>query len=220
MVSNPNALFWVNQMLILETEERMTYYTRINKMIDNTIVIAHPVNENRQPLNEASGKRVEVKIYNDQKEGYVFAAVLKFENKDLCFVKPEAASLKKIQRRQFFRVTASLDLSLDIEQAGSFNFTTFDLSGGGVSFFSLNTDMLKLNDVVGGRLYLGKKTGRSEILFRAKIVNIRKDVDSRPKIALNFTRIKENHRDEIIQYCITRQLEMRRILGEHLAMRK
>ncbi|KIL34717.1 hypothetical protein SD71_16750 [Cohnella kolymensis] len=220
MVSNPNALFWVNQMLILETEDRMTYYTRIVKVTDNSVIIVHPVNENRQPLNQASGKRVEMKIYNDQKEGYVFETVLKFDNNELCFVKPDAASLNKIQRRQFFRVTASLSLSLDIEETGSFNFTTYDVSGGGVSFYSLNTEMFNMNDVVGGRLYLPKKLGKTEILFRAKIVTIRKDVDSRPKIALNFTRIKENHRDDIIQYCITRQLEMRRILGEHLAMRK
>lgn len=220
MAPNPDALFWVNQMLILETEDRMTYYTRILKMADSSIIIANPVNENRQLLNQASGKRVEMKIYNDQKEGYVFDTLLKFENKELSFVKPDAASLKKIQRRQFFRVTASLDLSLDIEEEGSFNYTTYDVSGGGISFFSLNTDMFKINDVVGGRLYLARKTGRMEILFRAKIVNIRKDIDSRPKIALSFNRIKEIHRDEIIQYCIARQLEMRRILGENLAMRK
>lgn len=219
MVPNPNSLFWNNQMLILETDDGVSYYTRILNTDEDSIKIVHPVNGNREPMNEAPGKQVHIKIYNDQKEGYVFDTILMFENNDLCFRKPPSSSIEKVQRRQYFRVTASLNITLELEPEHTVDFYTYDISGGGVSFFSLHTDLFKLNEVVTGRLYLPKKTGRVEVQFRAKIVNIRKDVDSRPKIALEFVRIKENHRNEIIQYCIARQLEMRKVLGEHLSMR-
>jgi c-di-GMP-binding flagellar brake protein YcgR len=216
MTPSEKALLWDNQALILECEDRTIYYTRIIGIKENTIFIQYPVNKDNVPMNQVKEKQVSVSFYNDRKEQYVFDTTLKYDSENVCFTNPDtgSGSIQKVQRRQYFRVPASLQIWLETESGDKQSFITDDISGGGVAFWARSTNISSVNNEVAGGIYLDGKSGEIEIPFRARIVNIRTDSNARTRVAIQFTDMMESQRDKIINYCLKRQIEIRNRLGE------
>jgi c-di-GMP-binding flagellar brake protein YcgR len=210
---------WNNQTLILETEERATYYTRIIKITENTIFVEYPLNKEHAPMNQPGEKQVSVYFYDDNKEKYMFQTILKYQNKKMLFSTPDADSILKVQKRQYFRVPASLSFWLETNPGDKRTFKTDDVSGGGLSFTCLKTDTFKANDIVAGGIDLDGKQEKTQILFRAKIVKGTMDSNENRRIAVEFIDMKDSQRSRIIQYCINRQIEIRNVLGNQRSTR-
>lgn len=210
---------WNNQTLILETEDRATYYTRIINIAENTIFVEYPLNKDHAPMNQPGEKQVSVYFYNDRKEKYMFYTILEYQNKKILFSKPDADSIQKVQKRQYFRVPASLSFWLETDSGDKRTFKTDDVSGGGVSFTCLKTDTFKVNDIVAGGIYLDGKQQKMQILFRAKIVKGTMDSNENRRIAVEFIDMKDSQRSRVIQYCINRQIEIRNVLGNQPSTR-
>jgi c-di-GMP-binding flagellar brake protein YcgR len=204
---------WDNQALILECEDRAIYYTRIIEIKEDTVFIQYPVNKDRVPMSQVKEKHVSISFYNDLKEQYVFDSTLNY-SENVFFTKPDNTdSIQKVQRRQHFRVPVSLHIWLETASEGKHSFMTDDLSGGGVSFWALNTDISKVDNEVAGGIYLNGESGKIEIPFRASIVNVRTDLSASTRVALQITDIMESQRDKIISYCLKMQIELRKMFG-------
>jgi c-di-GMP-binding flagellar brake protein YcgR len=205
---------WVNQTLILESEDTATFFTRIIHIAENTISVEYPVNKDHVPMNQPGEKQVSVYFYNDSKEKYMFHTILKYENKKIVFSKPDADSIRKVQKRQYLRVPASLSFWLETDSGDKRGFKTDDVSGGGLSYICLKTDTFKVSDTVAGGINLDTKYEKTRILFKAKIVNVRIDSNDNRRIAVEFIEMKDSQRSKIVQYCLNRQIEIRNILGD------
>jgi c-di-GMP-binding flagellar brake protein YcgR len=215
---NPREMvpLWDNQALILECEDRAIYYTRIIGIKENTIFIQYPVNKDRVPMNQVEKKQVSVSFYNDQKQQCVFDTTLKYDSENVFFTIPDisSGSIQKVQRRQYFRVPARLQIWLETESGGKHSFITDDISGGGVAFWARYTDIPIVDNVVAGGIYLNGKSGKVEIPFRARIVNIRTDSNASTRIAIQFIDMMESQRNKVISYCLKRQIEIRNRIGK------
>jgi c-di-GMP-binding flagellar brake protein YcgR len=204
---------WDNQALILECEDRAIYYTRIIEIKEDTVFIQYPVNKDRVPMSQVKEKHVSISFYNDLKEQYVFDSTRNY-SENVFFTKPDTTdSIQKVQKRQHFRVPSSLQIWLVTESGGKHSYITDDISGGGVAFWALNTDLSDVDNEVAGGIYLNGKSGKIEIPFRARIVSIRTDLRASTRVALQFTDMMESQREKIISYCLKRQIELRNLLG-------
>jgi c-di-GMP-binding flagellar brake protein YcgR len=215
MNSSEDAPLWDNQALILECVDREIYYTRIIGIEDNTVFIQYPVNKDLVPMNQVKEKQVSISFYNDLKEQYVFDSTLKY-SENVFFTKPDngSGSIQKVQRRQHFRVPVSLQIWLETESGDKHSFITDDISGGGVSFGAQYTDISNEDNEVAGGICLNGKSGKIEVPFRSRIVNIRTDSKACTRVAIQFINIKESQRDKIISFCLKRQIEIRNLLGK------
>jgi c-di-GMP-binding flagellar brake protein YcgR len=204
--SDENVPLWKNQVLVIESEDQTLYYTRIIDIHENTIFIQYPVNKEHVPMSQRAAPQVSVYFYDEFKEKYEFHSTVVIHNKKILLQKPKSGSIKKVQRRRHFRVPASLELSLEIGAGEKRRFITQDISGGGAAFYSPNIDTFKENESVAGCIHLNEKNDKIDIVFRARIVNVRTDSSEVATIAIEFTEIQEAARKKIIQYCLQRQI--------------
>jgi c-di-GMP-binding flagellar brake protein YcgR len=213
LVSSEELPLWDNQALILECENRALYYTRIIKITEDTIFTQYPVNKDGVPMTQPLDKQVSVNFYNDHNEKYMFDSTLNYHNKKVSFSIPDVDSIRKVQKREYFRVPASLELCLDTGTGSKCSFITNDISGGGVSFFCMTSDIWNVNEIVAGGICLSDSPEKIQIPFSGRIAHIRPN-NTGLGVAIEFSDIKETERRKIIQYCLKRQIELRNVLGE------
>lgn len=116
--------------------------------------------------------------------------------------------LIRIQRRQFVRVKVAIDVAVEIEDH-VMQLVTEDISAGGVAINITNTSVLQKEAVVSLLLVL-PFVKRETQYVRAKGRVIRIWEDGRRKIAsLEFVEISTVDRQQIVQFCFERQLQMK-----------
>lgn len=214
MMTAQNIEFWKNQSLVIETDEEDVYNSRIVKIEDGLIYVAYPVNEQGVSLEQIDGRQVHVYFYDDLNNQYVFMAEMLLSEGRACFAKPQLEAIRKVQRRGYFRVPASLEMWLEIEDEEKVMCITDDISGGGVSFFSTYADQLEVNDEIKGGLYLDGQSSGGEVQFSARVISIRKELNKLPRISVAFIEMKEAYKIKIMRYCIKRQIEVHKTMRE------
>jgi c-di-GMP-binding flagellar brake protein YcgR len=208
---------WKGQLLEIETNEGSIFQTIVLKDNENDLMLQHPSNQT-ELLVPALSREVAVYFFDDKNNRYVFDANLAFIDNRFVLPKPDPKQVKRVQRRQFFRVPATLDMwikkSLDVDEAEDIKFVTDDISGGGVSFHCFNMEPFQKDEILRGEIEVEslKKTIRCP--FQAQVVNIIKMDEKRTRYALEFTMMKEMHRKEIMSYCIRRQAEIYKKIGD------
>jgi c-di-GMP-binding flagellar brake protein YcgR len=149
--------------------------------------------------------------------------------------KPEIDAITKVQRRKYFRVPVMLqsvlhpieptalkrsdkrftpeEILASCDADTGVEVSVVDLSGGGFAFRSLEK-VLSLGQTVVGTLDLpfSKPT---RIVYCAEVRRAVRETESNfYLISLEFTNILEKQRDQILRYCMQRQLEIRKRLRE------
>jgi c-di-GMP-binding flagellar brake protein YcgR len=202
---------WTNQLLEVECEDGSKYTTQIVKIEHDEIYIQRPVSKHQEsmPLLHGNGSCVSVYFYNDKKEPYMFDTVLTVKNGKLVLTKPLPDGIKKVQRRNYFRVPARVEIEIHQPSGGIHKFVTEDLSGGGASFICPAPDLFHMNEEVTGVIRLEAKSEIINIPFIGKIANAKNILSGGRIFGVSITDIKEKHRSEIIRYCIRRQCEIR-----------
>ncbi|KGA99166.1 hypothetical protein AJ85_09555 [Alkalihalobacillus alcalophilus ATCC 27647 = CGMCC 1.3604] len=110
---------------------------------------------------------------------------------------------KRIQRREYLRIKTLLDVTVTINEK-TFATTTFDLSGGGCSFFIPIHEKLRPMQEVSLLIVLGK--GRKKTIgTKAKIIRINSFNDRKQLVSCQFEEMPSQTREEIIQFCFKRQ---------------
>jgi type IV pilus assembly protein pilZ len=115
----------------------------------------------------------------------------------------KVSDIRKIQRRNFFRLLTSMDIAVrKINGVVVENTKTVDISGGGIRLLSKQD--FEINDIVRLDFQLESK----EFSVDAKVVKIDyTDVRGTKEVSLQFIDILEKDRNEIIRFIFDKQRE-------------
>ncbi|GAA4061542.1 MAG TPA: flagellar brake protein [Bacilli bacterium] len=122
--------------------------------------------------------------------------------------------LKKIQRREYVRVDASLDVSISDPEGKLETFTTVtkDISGGGLAVVLPENIEIKSGTPFDLVIVLRTKDKDIDYIFtRAESIRIFElTKEAKQLLSMKFVDIYEQDRQHIIQYCFETQLKERR----------
>lgn len=208
--------FWDGQMLEILTSDKKTYFTQLIRH-ETDLLIQRPANKQNVPMLVENDMDVTVYFHDDQKGLCSFGSrINRHDNGKIIMTKPSGDSIKVVQRRQFFRVKAAVEMTLVLppakdsneEEGDKLNITTHDISGGGAAFLS-ESKILEEGEAVKGILYLKTDTEQEKVEFKGKIVNVMKQHNQFYKTALQFMDMREGARSKIVKFCIVKQIEFR-----------
>ncbi|WP_068499459.1 flagellar brake protein [Paenibacillus kribbensis] len=125
--------------------------------------------------------------------------------------KPDPDSISKIQRRNYLRVKANLEIAVKHGVNESrFVAETHDVGGGGVSFHTQGPHLLEEGESLSCWILVPYKNGTMEhVWFQSEVVRIHEMENGRRLIMLKYEKIADQERQKLIKYCFERQLEFR-----------
>lgn len=124
--------------------------------------------------------------------------------------KPALESITKIQRRDFLRVIAELEIAVKLKDNTRFVTYTDDVGGGGVSFLSEDNYNLTSGDVLECWLLVPYKNGSVEhVPFEAEVVRTKNLESGRWVTMLKFLNISNLERQKLIRFSFERQFDFK-----------
>ncbi|WP_440895752.1 flagellar brake protein [Amphibacillus sp. Q70] len=124
--------------------------------------------------------------------------------------------LKKVQRREYVRVDANLDVAISDPNDEEKEFTTVtkDVSGGGISVILPEGIQIEPTTALDLVIVLCSKDDEIDYIFaRAEVIRTyEKTKESKKILSMKFINIYERDRQLMIQYCFETQLKERRQL--------
>ncbi|GAA0402951.1 flagellar brake protein [Paenibacillus motobuensis] len=124
--------------------------------------------------------------------------------------KPEPETITKIQRRNFLRVVADLEIAVRMKDNTRFITYTDDVGGGGVSFKCDSKYKFSQGDQLYCWLLIPYKNGSIDhVPFEAEVVRIKKLETDRVIAMLKLVSISDMERQKIIRYCFERQFDFK-----------
>lgn len=212
----------VNQVLhiqvnsIDEEEAKQEFKSRIAEVGETTISMEVPINEKTGRL-----KRLyqgdELSAYFVTEGGvknYFNTSVITFSDDVIRLViikKPELEAITKVQRRNFLRVPAELEIAVKFSEQLQFTSLTDDVGGGGISFICDSYIPVAANYTISCWLLVPFKNGQIEhVPFKSEIVRVKLLETGRQQVMTRFSEISDRDRQKIIRYCFERQLDFRK----------
>lgn len=125
---------------------------------------------------------------------------------------PEMEEMKRIQRREFVRIDATLDVAVHSRNRTFEPFTTMttDISGGGLSLITSDNSPFNLGDVLDLWLVLYNKTGKYQYVYSAAKIVFIQTRDKIHTLSVKFVSIDPKEQQRIIGYCFDKQREARK----------
>ncbi|ASR47062.1 glycosyl transferase [Paenibacillus kribbensis] len=125
--------------------------------------------------------------------------------------KPDPDSISKIQRRNYLRVQANLEIAVKHGVNESrFVAETHDVGGGGVSFHTQEAHHLEEGESLSCWILVPYRNGTLEhVWFQSEVIRIQEMENGRRLIMLKYEKIADQERQKLIKYCFERQLEFR-----------
>ncbi|PWA09778.1 hypothetical protein DCC39_12510 [Pueribacillus theae] len=223
MIKNSNNIeFWKGQLFELQTADREIFFTQLIKNGDASLLIQRPVNRKNMFMPITSNLPITVYYYDDEQQGlYTFESNIElYQNRQVVMGKPSVDSIKKAERRRYFRVQVGVEMRLCLQSpdnSSEIEYTTLlthDISGGGLSFLYPDK-LVEKGDLVVGTLHLKTKNDQKKIGFNGKVVNMIKLQNKFFRISLEFIQMKEPVRADMIKFCMTKQIELRKKLKHY-----
>ncbi|UJF31161.1 flagellar brake protein [Paenibacillus hexagrammi] len=212
----------VNQILhmqinsIDEEESKIEYKSRIADITDTAIVIEVPLNEKTGRLKKLyAGDELSTFFISDGGvKNYFSTTVTGFQEDVIRLIelrKPEPEAVTQVQRRNFLRVLAELEMAVKVSDQIHFIAVTDDVSGGGISFICEPQVPIGLNTPISCWILVPFKNGVIEhIPLKGEIVRI-KQLDTGKQLAMvRFIEITDRDRQKLIRFCFERQMEFRK----------
>ena len=211
----------VNQFLYLhvassdEEEASTEYKSRIADSIGDELLIDVPIVEGSRRL-----KRLflgdELSAYYISEDGvksFFNSHVTGFKEDVVKLVrirKPDPDTVTKVQRRNFLRVAAELEIAISMSSHVLFIGLTDDVGGGGISFLVDARWPIKQETILDCWLLVPFRNGSIDhAQFKAEVIRV-KPLDTKNQIMVKFSSISEGERQKIIRYCFERQLDIRK----------
>ncbi|GAF65316.1 putative transferase [Bacillus sp. TS-2] len=191
-----------------ESGQPEKYHSKVLDLLQHDIVIEYPISVE-------TGKQSFFWDGTQFLASYVGqdTAVYQFETEIIGRKKQEIPVLiikgpidfERIQRREYVRVSANMDLSLSIN-GKNIHSSSIDLSGGGCSF--LISQQVKVTDDQEFMLSLSLKlpNGTRTIRTKSRVVRSNTVRGNKQMISCEFLDIPVREREHIIQFCYKKQL--------------
>jgi c-di-GMP-binding flagellar brake protein YcgR len=196
------------QILIALAWKDVSFRSIVAEIQDEEILISIPVTNQIGILPNETDIEVTFKSGDDLFKFKTQIVGKKLDNIPLYIIKkPNEKQITRIQRRENFRVNLNLKLLLDKNE-----FTTINVSAGGVLFStSLNND-LQEGDVVSGTILVPNSQNNDieNISFQGEIKRIYLPENNEIKyIGMQFIEISDQDQTKIVQSCFEQQRQMR-----------
>lgn len=214
MLPSINQLLYMQVNSIDEAEASQEYKSRIADIEEERIAIEVPLNEKTGRL-----KRLvqgdELSAYFVTAEGYkhYFSTVVTGFKEDgirlVLLRKPALEEITKIQRRNFLRVAADLELSVKLPNGRFFVSRTDDVGGGGLSFLTGKETEFQPDQEVSCWLLVPIRGKIDPIRFTGEVIREHL-LETRKICMLRYKSIAEKDRQKIIRFCFERQIESRK----------
>lgn len=194
-------------------EEHTRYRSRVVDFEDGFILIDYPAHqETGKTKFFMDGTELIISFTTETDEAFAFKSSvngrLRRSIPMLRIEHPGADKFTKIQRREFVRVDASLDVAVTTEDE-TYQLVTDDISAGGLAINLREPHNLNENDTVDLLIVLPFRTGELHYIWtNGKVVRIW-EKSGRKIASVQFDELEKNDRQRIIQYCFERQLQLR-----------
>lgn len=216
MLPKVNQTLFIQINSIDEEEAKQEYKSRIANVSDAYISMEIPMNDKSGKL-----KRLypgdELSVYFITEGGvknYFNSSVLGFSDDVIRLVlikKPDPESITKVQRRNFLRVPAILEIAVKFSEQLQFVSLTDDVGGGGISFLCEGYVPVESGHTVECWLLVPFKNGQIEhVPFKSEIVRVKELETGKKQVMMRFSEITDRDRQKIIRYCFERQLDFRK----------
>ncbi|WP_010494949.1 flagellar brake protein [Paenibacillus elgii] len=216
MLPKVNQTLFIQINSIDEEEAKQEYKSRIAGVSDAYISMEVPMNDKSGKL-----KRLypgdELSVYFITEGGvknYFISSVLGFSDDVIRLVlikKPDPESITKVQRRNFLRVPAILEIAVKFSEQLQFVSLTDDVGGGGISFLCEGYVPVESGHTVECWLLVPFKNGQIEhVPFKSEIVRVKELETGKKQVMMRFSEITDRDRQKIIRYCFERQLDFRK----------
>ncbi|PXW91715.1 c-di-GMP-binding flagellar brake protein YcgR [Streptohalobacillus salinus] len=199
-------------------DEVTRFKCRIVEHQGHTLYIDYPINVQSGRTDVfPKGTTFEAFYVGEQEAVFHFSTEIKGRKKanlPMLLLHFDEKKMKKIQRREYVRVDANIDIALEDQgmEIPSFSTLTSDISGGGVAV-NLK-DGIKVKPGTTFKTVLVLRTGPTEyhyIYATTEAIRTQQKKDHRTAtLSMKFTDIDEKDRQKIIQYCFETQLKNRR----------
>jgi c-di-GMP-binding flagellar brake protein YcgR len=211
-----NQLLYMQVNSIDEEEAKEELKARIADVLDEHILIEIPIRAKTGKLKRLYAGD-EISAYYLTEGGvknFFVTSVLGFREDVLKLVvikKPELEAITKVQRRNFLRVPAELEIAVKISEHIQFMGMTDDVGGGGISFLCDKIVPIQVNNIASCWLLVPFKNGKVDhVPFKAELVRIKPTDNDLVIVMLRFIDISDRDRQKIIRYCFERQLDFRK----------
>ncbi len=216
MLPKVNQTLFIQINSIDEEEAKQEYKSRIADVSDAYISMEVPINDKSGKL-----KRMypgdELSVYFITEGGiknYFTSSVLGFSDDVIRLVqikKPDPESITKVQRRNFLRVPAVLEIAVKFSEQLQLVSLTDDVGGGGISFLCEGYVPVESGHTVECWLLVPFKNGQIEhVPFQSEIVRVKELETGKKQVMMRFSEITDRDRQKIIRYCFERQLDIRK----------
>ncbi|MGV2620298.1 UNVERIFIED_CONTAM: PilZ domain-containing protein [Halobacillus marinus] len=203
--------------LSLETENNggETFKCKIVDVEEAFVCIDYPIHSvTGRPGFFLEGAVFKVSFVDNQQAVYSFEATVVGREKRtipvILLQLPDKQEWKRVQRRQYVRVPANVDIAVEVDGV-PFTTVTHDISGGGVLIVKPSTKIFPSDSPVEMTIVLPMKSGSYHYVRAVgELVREIEGTDQRPERAsLEFSDIEEQDRQTIIRYCFEQQMKLR-----------
>jgi c-di-GMP-binding flagellar brake protein YcgR len=201
----------VNQNIIIEiiSEER-TCKSIVAEVGDKEILIGLPLDLSIVG-HFSVGTKLEVTYLAGDNQFRFQTSIIGIKRDNMPFFrlhKPKENEIKKIQRRNNFRVKTNLSLTVKETEV-----TTIDLSAGGLLFSCKEDYPILFGEIITGILLvpdLQNKGDTEPVTFQGTVRRINRiEKENRKLVAIAFTEINQKDQSKVTRYCFERQRQVR-----------
>lgn len=183
---------------------------------NNELLIAYPVDVvTGRTVILHNDMEVTVEFVGKDEVPYRFISRIKGKVKDklqmICLEMPPREKMKRIQRRQYVRTDAVLDVQIQPGNEEEIRTLSYNISAGGIAVVLADGLSFQSGESLRLIISLPEEENTRQIETEAVVRRIFDDLKSgKCKMTLEFTEIAASDQQFLLQYCIRRQLNKRR----------
>ncbi|MCY8255120.1 flagellar brake domain-containing protein [Bacillus spizizenii] len=183
---------------------------------NNELLIAYPVDVvTGRTVILHNDMEVTVEFVGKDEVPYRFTSRIKGKVKEklqmICLEVPPSEKMKRIQRRQYVRTDAVLDVQIQPTNKEEFRTLSYNISAGGIAVILADGRSFQSGESLRLIISLPEEENTRQIETEAVVRRIFDDLKSgKCKMTLEFTEIAASDQQFLLQFCIRRQLNKRR----------
>ncbi|WP_040951215.1 flagellar brake protein [Gorillibacterium massiliense] len=215
MLPSVNQALYLQINTIDEEEAKQEYKARIADDLGDRLALEIPMNEQTGRLKRFYvGDELSTYFVSDGGFKNFFTTTVMGYREDgirqVIVRKPREEEIGRVQRRNFLRMPAELEVSLTTDLKQKVLGVTEDVGGGGISFTCEKNISLDKGRKTEGWLLLPPRNGKPDHVFFKGMVVRAIDTEFSKSVIMRFTEMADKERQKIIRFCFEREQIIRK----------